>query len=52
MDDYPENYAVVMGYANILCNGNNFDEAIDYYERVAEMRPAWVRPIECMAYIY
>ena len=52
VDDYPENYAIIMGYANILCNDAVFDEAIDYYERVSEMKPNWVRPIECLAYIY
>ena len=52
VDDYPENYAIIMGYANILSNDAVFDEAIDYYERVSEMKPNWVRPIECLAYIY
>ena len=36
---YPENYAIIMGYANTLSNGAVFDEAIDYYERMSEMKP-------------
>ena len=52
VDDYPNNYAIIMGYANLLCNNCIFDEAIDYYERVIKMKPNWVRPVECLAYIY
>ena len=25
---------------------------MEYYNRVAEMKPEWVRPLECIAYIY
>jgi hypothetical protein len=52
IDDYPENFAFAMGYAHLLCNKSIFDEAIDYYERVKGMKHNWVRPLECMAYIY
>ena len=41
-----------MGYANILNNRGFFEEAIDYYSRVLDLRPDWLRPLECIAYIY
>jgi tetratricopeptide (TPR) repeat protein len=41
-----------MGYAHIMSNKGYFDEAIDYYERVFRLRHDWVRPLECMAYIF
>ena len=52
IDDYPENFALVMGYAHILNNKGIYDEAIDYYERVIGMKHGWVIPLECLAYIY
>jgi tetratricopeptide (TPR) repeat protein len=52
IDDYPENIGFLMGYANILNNKGIFEESIDYYNRVLDLKPKWVRPLECMAYIY
>lgn len=45
VDQYPENHALVMGYANILNNKGIFEEAIDYYNRVLDLKPKWVRPL-------
>lgn len=39
VDDYPDNYALIMGYANILNNKGIFEEALDYYNRVHKMKP-------------
>lgn len=52
VDDYPDNYALIMGYAHILNNKGIFEEALDYYERVQKVKENWVRPLECIAYIY
>ena len=41
-----------MGYANFLDNEGKYDEAIELYERVAAMKPQWMRPLQCMAVIY
>ena len=41
-----------MGYANILNNQGIYEQAIDYYNEVQEMKPDFIRPLECMAYIY
>jgi tetratricopeptide (TPR) repeat protein len=45
VDQHPENHALVMGYANILNNKGIFEEAIDYYNRVLDLKPKWVRPL-------
>jgi len=34
-----------MGYANFLDNEGKYDEAIELYERVAAMKPQWMRPL-------
>lgn len=52
VDDYPDNFAILMGCANILNNKGIFEEAIDYYTKVNELKPQWVVPLQCMAYIY
>jgi len=30
---YPNNYALIIGYANILSNLYSFDEALKYYDK-------------------
>ena len=52
VDDYPDNFAILMGCAHILNNKGIFEEAIDYYTKVTELKPQWVVPLQCMAYIY
>jgi protein O-GlcNAc transferase len=52
VDDYPENYALLMGCANILNNKGYFEEAVDLYTRVSDLKPKWTRPLEYLAYIY
>ena len=52
VDDYPENYALIMGLAHLLNNKGIYEEAMEYYTRVIKMKPSWVRPLECIAYIY
>lgn len=52
IDDNPDTLALTLGYAHILSNMCIYDEAIDYYERVIGMKPGWVRPLECLAYIF
>lgn len=52
VDDYPNNHAMLMGFANILNNRSIYEEAIDYYNKVLDVKPKWVRPYECIAYIY
>ena len=52
VDESPNNYALLMGYANILNNRGLFDEAIEYYEKIFKMKPNWAKPLECLAHIY
>ena len=52
MDDYPENVGILMGCAHILNNKGFYEEALDYYNRVRDIRPKWMAPLECIAYIY
>lgn len=49
---YPDNFAFVMGYANMLSNDTQYEEASDYYAKVSDIKPNWTKPVECRAYIY
>jgi len=49
---YPNSYQLHLGLANILGNKAIYEEAIEEYVVVSELRPEWVRPLECMTYIY
>ena len=52
VDDYPDNFALNLGLAHILNNKGRYEEAIDYYCKVIELKPDWSRPLECLALIY
>lgn len=52
IDEFCDNIGFLMGYANLLTIKGFLEEAIDYYERVLDLKTKWVRPLECMAYIY
>ena len=52
VEKHPGNYALLIGYANILNNRGIYEEAILYYEKVVKLRPDWMRPRECLAMIY
>lgn len=49
---HPKNYQLRLGLANILGTKSIYEEAIDLYNQVLNLRPGWVRPLECIAYIY
>ncbi len=41
-----------MGYANILYNRERFDEAINIYNKVIELKPTMVNAYVCIALCY
>jgi hypothetical protein len=41
-----------MGYAHVLNNKSIYEEALDYYNAVIDIKPSWTRPLECMNFIY
>jgi tetratricopeptide (TPR) repeat protein len=45
LESRPDHYPLRMGYSNILSNKSIYEEAIEQYNRVAELRPGWVRPL-------
>lgn len=49
---HPKNYQLRLGLANILGTKSIYEEAIDLYNQVLNLRSGWVRPLECIAYIY
>lgn len=44
IDLYPEKYQILFGYANVLYSKAFYEEAIDFYTRVIDMKPEWVIP--------
>lgn len=49
---FPDCYQFMMGYANILNNEGYFDDSIEEYLRIIEMKPEFLPPYECISYIY
>lgn len=47
VDDNPRNVGLLMGLANILSNQGISSEGLYYYEKVAVLKPNWVRPLQC-----
>jgi tetratricopeptide (TPR) repeat protein len=47
VDERPNSIGLLMGYANILSNQGEYDQALCYYDRVQHLKPSWVRPLEC-----
>jgi hypothetical protein len=41
-----------MGYAHVLNNKSIYEEALDYYNAVIDIKPSWTRPLECMNFIH
>ena len=52
IDLYSDKFQILYGYANILYSKTIYEEAIDFYNRVIEMKPNWKMPYECIAFIY
>ena len=42
---YPGSYQLRMGYANILSNKSFYEEGLEEYQKVADAKPKWVRPL-------
>ena len=37
--NYPKNYQIIMGYANLLYKNEQYDEAIRIYQKVITLKP-------------
>ena len=51
-DRYEDSYQIAMGYANVFNNLGYFDDAIQLYNKVNQLKPKLVAPYVYCAYIY
>ena len=49
---HPNSFQLRIGYANILTSKGIYEQALEEYNHVRELKPNWQRPLQCIAYIY